>query len=269
MNRKLYLILSVSLLMISSPAKSIAHVGSERYGLADSHHVWRDPGYWHDHDPMWVYRYHPEWAVDEPGWWEADHMSHPEWFEYPFWQEYPIWQYGAYDQYHVWRYADWWHARNPEWVYLHHPEWAGAHAEWLRADHGAHPDWFRSDYWRDHPHDFDHPDSFYRHYALQAGTRGGSHESYDRRNERYGRGESQSDERSGNESARTDREHYGPNARENSPFAPRSRADANAYVYRTASDYRSNTSSRFHPGSASPQLGGGGFHLGSGGGKHH
>lgn len=272
---KLSVALSLLAIAIALPGTSLAREAGH-YGMADSHRVWRDSGYWHDHYPGWVYRYHPEWVVDEPDWWQADHYAHPEWFDYPFWHEYPIWQYGAYDQYHVWRYADWWHARNPEWVYLHHPEWAGAHAEWLRMDHGAHPDWFRSGYWHDHPHDWDHPDSFYRHYALEAGPRGGYHEGNDHRNDqRYGRDDNSRYEHGSNERGRAGNEAYSHpgneaysrNDKGRSPFTPGSRADANAYSYRTATAYRSSMTSGFHGGSSGFNPGGA-FHSSGGGGKH-
>jgi hypothetical protein len=250
---KLSAALSLFVLTVGLPGVSIAQ-SRARYGLADSHHVWRDASYWHGHYPAWVYRYHPEWVVDEPGWWQFDHPAHPEWFDYPFWHEYPIWRYGAYDQYHVWRYADWWHARDPEWMYMHHPEWAGAHAEWLRMDHGAHPDWFRSNYWREHPRDWDHPDSFYRHYALQAENRGGYHEAYNGRDRGY---ENRSYDRAAQERGVTTREEFGrsQNGRPNSILGP----GGNGYAYRAANAYSptgafgrnfGSSSAAFHPGGA-------------------
>jgi hypothetical protein len=97
----LVLVICAAAAFLLKPAQA-AH-----YGAADSHHVWRDAGYWHEHNPRWVYEYHPEWVVDQPVWWEADYAAHPAWFDYPFWTNYPIWEYGGYDNYHVWHYA-WW-----------------------------------------------------------------------------------------------------------------------------------------------------------------
>lgn len=131
-------------------------------GMNDSHGVWHDSGYWHERHPEWVYRYHPEWAVDHEDWWMADHRDHPGWFNYPYWRRYPVWSWGAYDRDHVWRGYRWWHERDPGWFYAHHPEWAEAHPYWIRDDHFRHPDWFRNAYWRDHPHDWNHPEEAYR-----------------------------------------------------------------------------------------------------------
>lgn len=136
---------------------------AERYGLADSHHVWHDSQYWHERHPDWVYRYHPEWAVERQEWWELDHEQHPDWFMSPFWEQYPVWTYGDYDDNHVWHYAGWWHERNPAWFYAHHPGWAEVYPGWMRRDHEGHPEWFRSAYWQEHRHDWNHPDEAYRH----------------------------------------------------------------------------------------------------------
>jgi hypothetical protein len=162
--RKLLVIVSICAIAACLSGSAMAR----GYGLADSHHVWRSATYWHTNYPQWVYRYHPEWVVDEPGWWEVDHMYHPGWFYWPFWEEYPIWEYGIYDRSGVWHYAWWWRERYPDWMYRYHPEWAAAHADWLRSDHERHPAWFRSDYWREHPRDWNHPDAFYRPYAIRA-----------------------------------------------------------------------------------------------------
>lgn len=168
MNRN-KLLLAISIAAITLSLSLVPRVGAApRYGLADSHHVWRDAAYWHSHNPAWVYRYHPEWVVDQPGWWVYDHQYNPDWFNWPFWQEYPVWEYGAYDRGRVWHYAYWWRSRYPDWLYRYHPEWAAAHAEWLREDHAAHSGWFNSPYWRDHPRDWNHPDAFYRNYATRA-----------------------------------------------------------------------------------------------------
>jgi hypothetical protein len=142
-------------------------------GLYDSHHIWRDAAYWHARHPDWVYRYHPDWAVSH-GWWESDHLHHPEWFQSSFWHAYPLWTYGAYDQYRVWRSAQWWHSHDPAWLYAHHPEWAAPYSHWVREDYGQHPEWFRSAYWHDHPYSLNHPyerygDSHAPHYDQFSG----------------------------------------------------------------------------------------------------
>ena len=130
-------------------------------GMNDSHGVWHDSAYWHERHPEWVYRYHPEWAVDHEDWWMADHRDHPGWFNYPYWHRYPVWSWGAYDRDHVWRGYGWWHEHDPGWFYEHHPEWAENHPYWIRDDHFRHPDWFHNAYWREHPHDWNHPEEAY------------------------------------------------------------------------------------------------------------
>ena len=158
MKRKLLIVVAIGFTVMLACAPALA----QRYGLADREGVWRDAAYWHENHPEWVYRYHPEWVVDQQDWWVYDHQRHPEWFGYPFWREHPIWTYGAYDQYHHWRYAGWWREHNAGWFYANHPRWAEPYPNWIRADHYAHPDWFRSPYWHDHPHDWNHPDEAYR-----------------------------------------------------------------------------------------------------------
>jgi len=139
-----------------------ASAKAERFGHEDSHHVWHDAGYWHERHPEWVYRYHPDWAVERQEWWEADHQRHPEWFGSPFWQQYPVWTYGDYDERHVWHYSGWWHEHNPNWMYERHPGWAEAHPEWMRHDHEGHPEWFHSPYWQQNRHDWKDPGKGYR-----------------------------------------------------------------------------------------------------------
>jgi hypothetical protein len=143
------LCIATMLLAAQAPAKAAE-------GFYDAHHVWRDSVYWHTYHPEWVYRYHPEWAVAH-GWWVWDHQYHPEWFASPYWYAHPIWTYGAYDPYHVWRDAEWWHLHNPGWLYSYHPEWVAAYPGWMRADYGAHPEWFRTPYWQAHPYNLGHP----------------------------------------------------------------------------------------------------------------
>src|SRR5665213_403775 len=157
-SRKVLIVLTLGLaaILVYAPARA------QGYGLADRQGIWRDAEYWHANHPDWVYRYHPDWTVDQQEWWIADHQNHPEWFDYPFWREHPIWTYGAYDQSHQWRYANWWRERNPGWFYANHPRWAEPYPRWIREDYAAHPDWFRSNYWRDHPHDWNHPNEAYR-----------------------------------------------------------------------------------------------------------
>lgn len=149
--------------ILSNSAGAIAI--EPREGIEDSHHIWHDSEWWHHNYPDWMYSHHPEWAVAHRDWWFYDHQYHPAWFWAPFWQAYPIWLWGA--PYHdgVWRDFGWWHQWHPDWLYLHHPEWAEARADWLRADHGMHPEWFHTNYWREHPHDWNHPDENYHRYA--------------------------------------------------------------------------------------------------------
>jgi hypothetical protein len=157
----------ITMLTIGAPARA-------QDGLYDSHHIWRDGAYWHERHPDWVYKYHPDWAVNA-GWWQSDHERHPEWFESRFWRDHPMWTYGAYDDHHTWRYADWWHAHDPAWVYSHHPEWAEPYPRWLREDYGRHPEWFRSAYWHEHPHDWGHPYEAYDRYLGRGGEYNKAH----------------------------------------------------------------------------------------------
>jgi hypothetical protein len=52
------------------------------FGAYDSNHMWRDSDWWHQHDPGWMYKNHPEWASNHPDW-RADQTAHPEWFGHP------------------------------------------------------------------------------------------------------------------------------------------------------------------------------------------
>ncbi len=44
-------------------------------GAYDSGHTWRDASWWHEHDPGWINKNHPEWAASHPEW----AANHQEW----------------------------------------------------------------------------------------------------------------------------------------------------------------------------------------------
>ena len=98
--------------------------------------------------------------------------------------------FGAYDDGHVWRDAQWWHSNNPEWMYSHHPEWVVERRDWWWYDHQHHPDWFWAPFWESYPlwtwgapyegvyHDYwwwhrYHPDWMYANHPEWAGPYGG------------------------------------------------------------------------------------------------
>ena len=64
-------------------------------------------------------------------------------------------EYGAFDQNHQWRDANWWHQQNPNWVAQNHPEWGKNHPEWgkIAAAERRHHEKEHHD--KDH-HDYDH-----------------------------------------------------------------------------------------------------------------
>jgi hypothetical protein len=49
-------------------------------GAYDSSHTWRDANWWHQNDPGWAAKNHPEWAASHPEW-AANHQeaNHQEW----------------------------------------------------------------------------------------------------------------------------------------------------------------------------------------------
>ncbi|MGA7871983.1 MAG: hypothetical protein WCA22_13945 [Candidatus Binatus sp.] len=56
--------------------------GSGRWGAYGPDHNWHEADWWHEHDPGWLYKNHPEWAENHPDW-RADQTNHPEWFRHP------------------------------------------------------------------------------------------------------------------------------------------------------------------------------------------
>jgi hypothetical protein len=48
-------------------------MGGPEHGIGayDQSHQWRDADWWHQHDPGWVNKNHPEWANNHPDWHEA------------------------------------------------------------------------------------------------------------------------------------------------------------------------------------------------------
>jgi len=55
---------------------------SGRWGAYGPDHSWHEADWWHEHDPGWMYKNHPEWAENHPDW-KADENAHPEWFRHP------------------------------------------------------------------------------------------------------------------------------------------------------------------------------------------
>jgi hypothetical protein len=53
-----------------------------RYGAYGPDHRWHEADWWHQNDPGWMYKNHPEWAENHADW-RADQSSHPEWFRHP------------------------------------------------------------------------------------------------------------------------------------------------------------------------------------------
>jgi hypothetical protein len=56
--------------------------GSGRWGAYGPDHNWHESDWWHQNDPGWMYKNHPEWAQNHPDW-KGDEHSHPEWFRHP------------------------------------------------------------------------------------------------------------------------------------------------------------------------------------------
>lgn len=55
---------------------------SARWGAYGPDHNWHEADWWHQNDPGWMYKNHPEWAGNHPDW-RGDEHSHPEWFRHP------------------------------------------------------------------------------------------------------------------------------------------------------------------------------------------
>jgi hypothetical protein len=96
--------------------------------------VWNS--HWQKTHPAFV-----KWAEAHPGDYKA--LRHSGYFGY-----------GAYDQQHQWRNAQWWQQNNPTWAREHHPEWwqgqgpmAGP-AGW--GDYDEHHQWRNAEWWRTH-----------------------------------------------------------------------------------------------------------------------
>jgi hypothetical protein len=83
-------------------------------GAYDQGHVWRDSGWWYQHDPHWAYQNHPEWWRSHPEWGPPVVVAAPAGI-------------GDYDEHHVWRDRGWWEAHNRGWAQQHHPEWYAHH----------------------------------------------------------------------------------------------------------------------------------------------
>jgi hypothetical protein len=49
--------------------------GSNRWGAYDEHHDWHEADWWHEHNPGWMNKNHPEWAHEHPEW--ANANNHP------------------------------------------------------------------------------------------------------------------------------------------------------------------------------------------------
>ncbi len=77
--------------------------GSNRYGAYGPDHAWHESDWWHQNDPGWMYKNHPEWAEAHPDWKrDAD---------------------GDFDEHHEWHDRSWWNDHHPDWVNAHHPDW--------------------------------------------------------------------------------------------------------------------------------------------------
>ncbi len=110
--------------------------GEAGWGAYDNGRTWRGARWWHQHQIMWFYRHHPEWAVMDSQWLNEDgdydndnnwhdaywwHQNNPDFFyaNHPNWISWePNWrdQDGAYDGQHNWHYGQWWYNQNPNWV---------------------------------------------------------------------------------------------------------------------------------------------------------
>src|SRR6202795_399177 len=46
--------------------------GESGWGAYDNYHQWHGARWWHRHQIMWFYRYHPEWAAMDSSWLNED-----------------------------------------------------------------------------------------------------------------------------------------------------------------------------------------------------
>ena len=125
--------------------------GEAGWGAYDNNHNWHGARWWHQHDIMWFYANHPEWAImdalwlNEDGdydnygtwhdayWWHQNdpdffYANHPNWIS---WNSQWLAQDGAYDAQHNWHYGQWWYNQNPSWVSANHPNWISQHQNWV------------------------------------------------------------------------------------------------------------------------------------------
>src|SRR5271169_4897138 len=56
---------------------------------------------------------------------------------------------GAYDRYHTWRGARWWHQNNPDFFYANHPNWISWQPSWYNTDgaYDAQHNWHYGQWW--------------------------------------------------------------------------------------------------------------------------
>ncbi len=125
-------------------------MGPGGYGAYDQYHVWRDPNWWHEHDPAWMWQNHPEWSSVNPRWRDED---------------------GDYDDYHVWHYRDWWAEHHPEWVEKHHPNWA----KWS-AKHEEQIEHHEMQAERHMEHEREKPQNWEQHHGGDHGHHGHDHD---------------------------------------------------------------------------------------------
>ena len=81
-----------------------------------------------EHQIMWFYQNHPEWAAMDSSWLNED---------------------GDYDNDNNWHNAYWWHQNNPDFFYANHPNWISWHPNWRNEDgayDGQH-NWHYGQWW--------------------------------------------------------------------------------------------------------------------------
>ena len=74
---------------------------SNRWGAYGPNNEWHEADWWHQNNPGWMYKNHPEWAENRPEWRDE----------------------GDFDERREWHDRDWWNNNHPDWVQRHHPNW--------------------------------------------------------------------------------------------------------------------------------------------------
>ena len=78
---------------------------SGRWGAYGPDNEWHEADWWHEHDRVWMWEHHPEWAEQHSDWRED----------------------GDFDEDHHWHPRDWWEDHRADWVRNHHPGWYEHH----------------------------------------------------------------------------------------------------------------------------------------------